>query len=68
MSPTSRPGKHGTLYLFRVRYSPDGELCAPGEFSWTCWAYDEEHAQERWDDGNEDQGYVQAGRPTRVRA
>jgi hypothetical protein len=59
-----RPGKHGTLYLWRFRYTPDAQMCA-GE-DWTCWAYDEDHARERWTDTDEDGGWLLLSGPVRA--
>lgn len=59
----SKPGKHGTLHRFAVTYSP-----GPGSVPllWYTWAYDQEHALERFygsDDG--DWEVISVGRVTR---
>ena len=63
---TRKQGKHGTLFLWRFMYSPNPELCAPEP--WTCWAYDAEHARERWDDTNGEDGWELVSGPVRVRS
>lgn len=52
--PLTKPGKHGTLYRYRIAYEID-----PGVwFTWSTWAYDADHAVDRWletaSDGYED--------------
>lgn len=52
----SKPGKHGTLYLFRITYRDAGDRYA---FPIPChlWAYDIEHAEDRFNDSDDD-GWV----------
>jgi hypothetical protein len=52
---TTKPGKHGTLKLYRVTYD-DGPGGMPAT-SYTTWAYDYDHALDKWYDGNEDEGF-----------
>lgn len=43
MAYITKPGKHGTLYLYRIVYRNDG----PDDlqrFTWRTYAYDAEHA------------------------
>lgn len=60
--PVSKPGKHGTLYLYRVSYCDGVETCdgmratpdpaAPPMYV-DVWAYDTEHAMEKVDSPEE---------------
>jgi hypothetical protein len=50
----TKPGKHGTLKLFRIAYR-DGAGCPT--FTQTCWAYDREHAEERFLDAPDADGW-----------
>ena len=54
---TTKPGKHGTLKLYRVTYN-DGPGSGMPEATASLWAYSTEHAEERWLDGNEDEGFT----------
>jgi hypothetical protein len=51
----TKPGKHGTLYLFHITYRDVGEVT---DFPFPCslWAYDQEHAEERFYD-SDDEGW-----------
>jgi hypothetical protein len=42
-------GVHGTLYRFRLKYRDAG---AP-DFDWFTWAYDTEHAAEKFYDSDD---------------
>jgi hypothetical protein len=53
-TPT-KPGKHGTLYLYEIKYTDDDP--GFGENSWFTYAYNEDHAYERWQDSNVDVGF-----------
>lgn len=47
----TKPGKYGTLYLYRVIYR---NRFVPDEtFITNLWAYNPEHAEERFDDEGE---------------
>jgi hypothetical protein len=48
----SKRGEHGTLYLFRVSYRDLDPACP--EFSWSTWAYDADHAVEKFSDDGDD--------------
>jgi len=52
----TKPGRHGTLYLFRIRYKDRWDP-AFGEDVWRTWAYDSEHAQDRFHEADEDEGW-----------
>jgi len=54
MSTTFRTkqGEHGTLYLFRVIYCDTADQDNDGES--LLWAYDKEHAEERFYDTPDD--------------
>lgn len=57
-APLTKPGAHGTLYRYAVRYRDpidDGRL----PDVWRCWAYDAEHAEERFLEATE--GYEVLG-------
>ena len=64
LKPVTKPGTHGTLYLYSVPYTPDHDL-AP-TYQWTCFAYSAEHAAERFDESNADDGYERTGEAVRV--
>jgi hypothetical protein len=49
----TKPGKHGTLYLFRITYRDSGEA-ADFPFPWCTWAYSAEHAEEKFYDSDDD--------------
>jgi hypothetical protein len=54
---TTKLGKHGTLKLYRATYN-DGPDSGMPEATCNLWAYSMEHAEERWLDGNEDEGFT----------
>lgn len=49
----SKPGRHGTLYRFRIVYKQRGDDACP-EFTWSTWAYDVEHAADRFNADDDD--------------
>ena len=51
----SKPGKYGTLYRFLVKYTDKGDFACP-TFEWFTWAYDANHAEERFLD-SDDEGW-----------
>lgn len=67
-APITKPGKHGTLYLYAVDYNdvPGPEGTHIGR--WRTWAYDAEHAWDKWHDSNEEMGFHATGDFTRVTA
>lgn len=69
MDYRSKPGKHGTLYLWTVSYhdvpGPDGTYIG----QWRTWAYNIDDAWERWYDSLAcgEEGFAAVGEFTRVR-
>lgn len=61
----TKPGKHGTLYLHRIvyrdRFDPDF-----GTDVARLWAYSSEHAEERFYESDDDEGW-EVVEVTRVR-
>lgn len=54
---TTKPGLYGTLYLFKITYTDDSpEPNGFGEATCKLWAYDYEHARERFVD-SDDEGW-----------
>ena len=51
----TKPGKHGTLKLYRIAYHDDGNKYNDGISR--VWAYDEDHAIEKFYD-SDDTGWV----------
>lgn len=47
--PYTKPGEHGPLYRFVIEYGDPGESV----MRWQCWAYDAEHALEKFNDSDE---------------
>lgn len=62
----SKPGRHGTLYLFRITYDAPRDL-GFGKDSIRLWAYDAEHAEMRFVESDED-GWWRVLSVERVRA
>jgi len=50
-----KEGRYGTLYLFRVKYSDPDPACPT--FSCKVWAYDEEAARLRFEEGEDGDGW-----------
>lgn len=49
----TKPGRHGTLYLYKIVYRDRGDPTF-GQDTIRLWAYDKEHAEERfYDDPDE---------------
>lgn len=44
---TTKPGKHGTLFLHRIEYKDHHDDCFPIAVSY-MWAYSVEHVQDEW--------------------
>ena len=61
-APRSKPGPHGTLYLYAVPYGSD-----EWHNVWHCYAYDAEHAAMKFYDSDPDGGWEMTGDPRRVR-
>lgn len=49
----SKPGKHGTLYRFRIKYRDRFDPGSP-DFDTFTWAYDQSHAEDRFLDSDDD--------------
>jgi hypothetical protein len=62
----SKPGAYGTLYLFVISYTDRYDPCCP-IMTWSTWAYDAEHAEERFY-AADDEGWTVVGRASRKRA
>lgn len=58
-TPITRPGKYGRLYLYRVTYEDSPVL--PGEVgyrdAYRTWAYDSEHAEQKFLSGPDADGW-----------
>jgi hypothetical protein len=52
----TKPGAHGTLYLYAIEYDSPTNLGAPRETT-KLWAYNSEHAMERFADAMVNAGY-----------
>lgn len=52
-NPTTKPGEHGTLYLYRITYKDATDSGAP-EFTSDKWAYSLEHVDDITQDWGED--------------
>ena len=48
----TKKGAHGTLYRFRIRYRDEGDEGFP-DMDWYTWAYNQDHAEERFFDIDE---------------
>jgi hypothetical protein len=53
MEAVSKPGKHGTLHLYLLRYKDKDDNASP-TFTWKAWAYSAEHALDRFNNSNDD--------------
>ena len=63
--PITKPGKHGTLYRYAIRYTDESDPGCP-EMVWCTWAYDRNHAVDRfYEDGAE--GWQMLGEPETVK-
>lgn len=56
----SKPGEHGTLYRYTIEYTDDDP--AFGREFWSTWAYNLEHALEKFTDSDEGFTPVRAAR------
>lgn len=54
MPHLTKPGAHGTLKRYLIRYGDDPTIDPTQE--WGCWAYSAEHAIEKFD--ADDEGYT----------
>jgi hypothetical protein len=48
----SKPGQHGTLYRYVITYTDKSDP-GFGEMTWHAWAYNLEHAEEKFFDQDE---------------
>lgn len=64
-SDTLKPGKHGTLHLFAIAYEDQFDSGNKGVMR--TWAYDAEHAEEKFYDSDDADGWV-VKKIARVRA
>jgi len=55
-NPTTKPGKHGTLYLYEIKYTDPSDE-GMGEMSMRRWAYNLEHVEERFYEGPGSEGW-----------
>src|ERR1700751_854003 len=56
--PISKPGPHGTLYRHSIVYTDQGDS-GFGEATWNTWAYDPQHAVDRfYESPDGDTGWV----------
>lgn len=56
-------GEHGTLYRFAVPYSGGEGHSA----EWQCWAYDAEHARDKFEESDEGEGWKVTCEPRKLR-
>jgi len=55
--PTTKKGKHGTLYLYEIEYSDQDDPGCP-IFVKRSWGYSKDHVAERWmESSSEDPGW-----------
>lgn len=50
--PLTKQGAHGKLYRYEIEYKDPDPGCPV--FEWRCWAYNSEHAIEKFYEGPED--------------
>ena len=51
--PVTKPGEHGTLYRYVVTYTDRSDPGCP-EMTWHCWAYNLEHAEDKFYSSDDD--------------
>lgn len=56
MQPVTKPGKHGTLYRYELVYRDNSDMSP--EATQVVWAYDQEHAIEKFFDGPDFEGWT----------
>ena len=54
MRPLSKPGAHGTLYRYALTYTDRYDAGCAHDL-WHCWAYNLEHAEEKFYNSSGDQ-------------
>jgi hypothetical protein len=52
----TKPGTYGTLYRYIVTYTDRGDVACP-EFTQGVWAYNLEHAEDKFFDGEDSEGW-----------
>ena len=52
----TKPGKHGTLYRYVLEYTDPSDP-GWGRQEWKTWAYNLEHAEDRFYEGEDSAGY-----------
>lgn len=52
----TRQGKYGTLYLYAVKYTCTAYPQGFGESVWRCWAYNMDHAVDKFEESSVDEG------------
>lgn len=57
VEPTTKQGKHGTLYLYELAYTDRDDDCCP-EFTERVWRYSLEHVQFAWDESSRADGWT----------
>jgi len=62
----SKPGKHGTLYLWKIDYTDVAGSESDFVGTWKTWAYNNEHAWDNWHESNEEMGFGTRGDFQRV--
>jgi len=51
--PLKKPGLHGTLYKFSIEYVSGPNDPGSPTYKWDCWAYNAEHALEKFNESDE---------------
>jgi hypothetical protein len=54
--PLTKPGQHGALYRYTIEYTDECDN-GFGVARWNCWAYNVEHALDKFDDGDDGAGW-----------
>jgi hypothetical protein len=66
MKYVTKQGKEGTLYKYKMEYEDPYEP-GFGRSSWYCYAYNKEHAEEKFYDAGDDDGFEIVSGPSRVK-
>lgn len=54
--PLTKQGAHGTLYRYKITYKDESDPGCP-VFSYSLWAYNQEHAESRFYDSEDADGW-----------
>jgi hypothetical protein len=54
--PLTKPGKHGALYHYVITYTDSSDPDFP-DMTWKTWAYDSDHALDKFYDSGDDDGW-----------